>query len=48
MGGVNGLVAWGRENPGDFYRLYAKLATSEPANVVLDLTHPRADTPVNE
>jgi hypothetical protein len=25
MGGTAGLVAWGRKNPDDFYKLYAKL-----------------------
>ena len=25
MGGVESLLAWGRENPGEFYKLWAKL-----------------------
>ena len=25
IGGVSALTEWGRENPGDFYRLYVKL-----------------------
>jgi len=36
LGGVDGLVEWGRKNPADFYRLYARLATSEPAYAVLE------------
>lgn len=50
LGGIDGLVAWGRENPADFYRLYARLATSEPAHAVLDVeperVHPAGDGPV--
>lgn len=25
LGGVDGFVAWGRDNPTDFYRIYSKL-----------------------
>lgn len=25
MGGIEGLIAWGRENPNEFYKLYGRL-----------------------
>lgn len=31
MGGVAGLVAWGRENPTEFYRIWARLIPKEAA-----------------
>jgi hypothetical protein len=29
LGGVGGLVAWGRKHPGDFYRIYGRLIPTE-------------------
>ena len=44
LGGVDGLVAWGRKNPGDFYRLYSRLASAEPAFAVFDIEQLTPDT----
>jgi hypothetical protein len=32
IGGVPALVEWARENPGDFYRLYARLIPADMAD----------------
>ena len=37
MGGVDALAEWGRKNPDMFYALFARLASSEPPRVVLDI-----------
>ncbi len=29
LGGVKSLVSWGKENPGDFYKIWAKLVPQE-------------------
>jgi hypothetical protein len=29
LGGVEGLAAWAKRHPGDFYRLYARLIPTE-------------------
>ena len=46
LGGVDGLVDWGRKHPGDFYRLYARLTAAEPAIAVLDVTPELASDPL--
>jgi hypothetical protein len=40
MGGVEALALWGRQNPDQFYALYARLIPSEPPYAVLDVSEP--------
>ena len=37
LGGVDALVAWGRENPRDFYRLYSGKIPDSILNLVAQL-----------
>lgn len=41
LGGVDGLAAWAKDHPTDFYRLYAKLL---PLEVRADVQHQGAVT----
>ncbi|MDE2102362.1 MAG: hypothetical protein KGL39_34265 [Patescibacteria group bacterium] len=45
LGGVEGLVAWGRENPTEFYRLLGRLIPAELAvQLKADVTNPAEKT----
>lgn len=36
LGGVSGLVTWGRENPTEFYKLWVKVLPAQEAEKVVD------------